>query len=454
MENRTGIDYGPYIEGEPEVEGLTPLEDLTPAELTQRQKEITQVLQETSIQVPGYAEPITFSQEDIDTIITFERILWYRPETLREIIPPRFIANVANLGVSPKEWMKAALKRPQLFYQSPETVNKNITETATLLGLKKEDYIKAALRAPSLFYQSPETINRNITETATLLGLEKEDYIKAALKDPSLLCRSPETTNGNITDTADLLGIEDKRDYIKAALKQPSLFYQSPETTNRNITDTADLLGIEDKKDYIKAALRAPSLFAILPETVNTNIEEAAVRLGFAKAQYLDIALRQPPLFYRSPVTVSENFKVVKILAGNSDNIAREMVADLPRLLTYAEERNLLHYIARQITGGETNLINNPQEIIIEYTKQHPPKASSHSLLDPDKHPEMVALLAWLRHNPRVQTKKLEELLSAFIEAGKKRRRKRTKRLKEDYETEKTAREEVEKPAREEADNF
>ena len=140
MENRTGIDYGPYIEGEPEVtpseeqdgEGglevgdLTPLEDLTPAELTQRQKEITQVLQETSIQVPGYAEPITFSQEDIDTIITFKCILWYRPETLREIIPPRFITNVANLGVSPKEWMKAALKRPQLFYQLPETIDKNI----------------------------------------------------------------------------------------------------------------------------------------------------------------------------------------------------------------------------------------------------------------------------------------------------------------------------------------
>ena len=359
MENRTGIDYGPYIEGEPEVTppeeqdgegrlevgGLTPLKDLTPAELTQRQKEITQVLQETSIQVPGYAEQITFSQEDIDTIITFKCILWYRPETLREIIPPRFIANVANLGVSPKEWMKAALKQPSLFYQSPETINRNITESA------------------------------------------------------------------------DLLGIEDKRDYIKAALRAPSLFYQSP-------------------------------------ETVNTNIEEATTRLGFTKAQYLDIALRQPPLFYCSPVTVSENFKVVKILAGNSDDIAREMVADLPNLLTYAEERNLLHYIARQITDGETNLIKNPQEIIIEYTKQHPPKASSHSLLDPDKHPEMVALLAWLRHNPRVQTKKLEELLSAFIEAGKKRRRKRTKRLKEDYETEKTARGEVEKPAREEADNF
>ena len=428
MENRTGIDYGPYTEGEPEVTppeeqdgegGLeTPLKDLTPAELTQRQKEITQVLQETSIQVPGYAEPITFSQEDIDTIITFKCILWYSPETLREIIPPRFITNVANLGVSPKEWMKAALKRPQLFYQLPETIDKNITEAAALLGLEKEDYIKVALKQPQLFYQSPETINRNITETANLLG------------------------------------IENKRDYIKAALKQPSLFCQSPETIDKNITESANLLGIEDKRDYIKATLRAPSLFAILPETVNTNIEEAATRLGFTKAQYLDIALRQPPLFYCSPVTVSENFKVVKILAGNSDDIAREMVADLPCLLAYAEERNLLHYIARQITGRKTNLINNPQEIIIEYTKQHPPKASSHSLLDPDKHPEMVALLAWLRHNPRVQTKKLEELLSAFIEAGKKRRRKRTKRLKEDYETEKTAREEVEKPAREEADNF
>jgi len=188
----------------------------------------------------GSKEEIRFSEDEISERV-LEELSGYTIDTLLSIIPARFQENVRNLDIAPEKWKRAVLAQPSLFYQSPETINKNIEGAAQLLGISKREYVRAALEQPQLFYQSPETINKNIEGAAQLLGIGKEEYVKAALKRPSLFSRSPETINKNIEEAAQLLGIS-KREYVKAALEKPQLFYQSPETINKNIEEAAQFV--------------------------------------------------------------------------------------------------------------------------------------------------------------------------------------------------------------------
>jgi hypothetical protein len=45
------------------------------------------------------------------------------------------------------------LKRPQLLYQRPETLNANVEGSAGLLGLTKAQFIGVAVKQPQLFCQ-------------------------------------------------------------------------------------------------------------------------------------------------------------------------------------------------------------------------------------------------------------------------------------------------------------
>jgi hypothetical protein len=108
-----------------------------------------------------------------------------------------------DCGLEVKDYLKAALKQPQLFYQLPETIVSNIMGVVNHpvfkdCGLEVKDYLKAALKQPPLFYQSPKTIVSNIMGVVNHpafkdCGLEVKDYLKAALKQPPLFCQSPET---------------------------------------------------------------------------------------------------------------------------------------------------------------------------------------------------------------------------------------------------------------------
>ncbi len=137
------------------------------------------------------------------------------------------------LGISQADFILAALIRPELFGQSPKTLNANIEGAVRLFWFPdlsddqfekfktgeefrdaKAHYIeKAALKNPQLFYQSPETLNANIEGAVRLLWFpqisddqfetfktsktfraQKTAYIEqAALKQPPLFCSSPKT---------------------------------------------------------------------------------------------------------------------------------------------------------------------------------------------------------------------------------------------------------------------
>jgi len=74
-------------------------------------------------------------------------------------------------------------------------------------GLTLPDYLSAALDKPSLFYQSPETIENNIRALVKKFeaeGLTVKQYLPAALKQPSLFYRSPETIAGHINLVMDM----------------------------------------------------------------------------------------------------------------------------------------------------------------------------------------------------------------------------------------------------------
>ena len=170
------------------------------------------------------------------------------------------------LKISPDQYIPAALKQPQLFYQKPETIAANIRKTAKLLDIEVSELVRAALKNPSVFYQKPETLAANINQSAEALRLTPAKFLKTALRHPPLFSQKSETISGNILRTSELLNIPIEK-LTQLAADYPSLFYQKPETITGNINKGAKLLNI-DTQEYLNAALKDPSLFYQKPESI------------------------------------------------------------------------------------------------------------------------------------------------------------------------------------------
>jgi hypothetical protein len=95
--------------------------------------------------------------------------------------------------MSKPQFIEIALRQPQLFSQSPQTLNSNTTQSAALLGLSKRQFVSAALKQPSLFYQRPETLESNAARSAELLQITKQQFVTAALRFPKLFHQNPDT---------------------------------------------------------------------------------------------------------------------------------------------------------------------------------------------------------------------------------------------------------------------
>ncbi|MEM5772033.1 MAG: hypothetical protein QXO65_00770, partial [Candidatus Aenigmatarchaeota archaeon] len=127
-------------------------------------------------------------------------------------------------GLTVEKYLEAAYKRPQLFYQSPDTIESNIRNLVKKFekeGLTVEKYLKVAYKQPQLFYQSPDTIESNIRNLVKKFeneGLTVEKYLKAACDQPSLFCQSPETIAQHIHFVQEL----EKRGVIKTPVKYGS----------------------------------------------------------------------------------------------------------------------------------------------------------------------------------------------------------------------------------------
>jgi len=182
------------------------------------------------------------------------------------------------LGIDKKSLIKAAVKRPQLFYQPPEKFRDNIHELARILKISRTELIEAALEQPSLFYQLPKTINSNITGTAKLLGINKAEFVVAALIKPMLFGQLPETIAKNVENSSQILGVS-KKAFIEAALKQPSLFSQLPETIKRNFDfiAAAHSRGHILSDNLVKGLLRKPALLTLAPNNTHLRSIDAQI---------------------------------------------------------------------------------------------------------------------------------------------------------------------------------
>ncbi|MEM2173643.1 MAG: hypothetical protein QXJ34_01420 [Candidatus Pacearchaeota archaeon] len=123
------------------------------------------------------------------------------------------------------EYLQAALKQPQLFCRSPDTIEFNIRDLVRRFepeGLTTKPYLKAALKRPQLFCLSPDTIESNIRNLVRRFepeGLTTKAYLKAALKQPQLFCQSPDTIEQHIHFVQEL----EKRGVIKIPSKYGSV---------------------------------------------------------------------------------------------------------------------------------------------------------------------------------------------------------------------------------------
>ncbi len=175
-----------------------------------------------------------------------------------------------------------AVIRGDLFYTQPQTLDANVSRSATLLGINKYQFVAAALKQPQLFSQSPSTLDGNTARSATLLGLGKRQFVGAALKQPSLLYQRPDTLDANATRSAELFDIT-KQQFVAAALKIPQLFYQNPDTVR------AKLSYIKAIAEAVGTPMDAATIFSRIPVAIaygknHLHLRYILARTGHATA--------------------------------------------------------------------------------------------------------------------------------------------------------------------------
>jgi hypothetical protein len=153
------------------------------------------------------------------------------------------VERFAAEGLTTKDYLRAALRQPQLFCQKPTTIAGNIAGVVALFtdqGLTVTDYLRAAQKRPQLFGQKPATIAANIAGVVALFtdqGLTVTDYLRAALRQPQLFYQKPAAIVSNIAGMVERFAAKGltRSDYLRAALKRPQLFCHKPATVARHI---------------------------------------------------------------------------------------------------------------------------------------------------------------------------------------------------------------------------
>ena len=103
-----------------------------------------------------------------------------------------------NYGLNTEDYLNACIKKPQLFCQSPNTIENNVRNLVKKFendGLKPKDYLKACTKQPQLFYQSPDTIAEhiNIMKFSNMnlkVPLENKNFWEKILKNPVMFSLS------------------------------------------------------------------------------------------------------------------------------------------------------------------------------------------------------------------------------------------------------------------------
>lgn len=111
----------------------------------------------------------------------------------------RLVDHFAPEGLTPETYIRAGVKRIQLFLLKPETQISNIEAVARHFqeeGLTCREYLGAATKQPQLFYQKPRTVIGNVEHVVEHFrqdGLTCRKYLRAAVQQPKMFCYTPET---------------------------------------------------------------------------------------------------------------------------------------------------------------------------------------------------------------------------------------------------------------------
>lgn len=298
--------------------------------------------------------------------------LFYRsPESVIDSITG-VVKRFRNSGLSYQKYLVVALKQSTLFAQTPLSIINNIEGVVVRFkdnGLTLALYIQAAIKHPPLFVQSPKTIEKNLIELVAKFHphLNLTSYIQAAIKKPPLFSKSSETIKKHITNVVE----EFKKhglslaSYVNISLKTPSLFTQNSETIINNIKNVVEHFSDDglDYKKYIKIACKKPQLFSQSPTTIIKNVTEIVDYFkdyGLTTSLYVKAILKQPTLFSRSPKTIIENILSI-VSTYNKYNLTIldyiEAILKQPSLLAESP-KTLVEHINHIFTLYQDNIIN------------------------------------------------------------------------------------------------
>lgn len=116
------------------------------------------------------------------------------------------------------------IKYPFIVAQDEKVLFDKIKNSSKLLGMSESDFIYCGLKNPQLFYQYPETLNKNIEDFCDLAKIDKQVYVKAVKLQPTLITNGAASLMKKLEDNSKLLGIP-QEEYIKFALNLPRLFH-------------------------------------------------------------------------------------------------------------------------------------------------------------------------------------------------------------------------------------
>jgi len=167
--------------------------------------------------------------------------------------------------------------------------------------------------------------------------------------------------------------------WINAARKRSELFYQLPRTNFAKIRPIVDFFEIS-KETYINSLLKYPALLTSNPQKIIDNSLVSTMMLGITLNDFLVIALKKPQLFCQSSDTLHQNFQALANYFGN-ERKARQEIIKSPILLTYAQERTIIHHKLHNLTGVRFSLKLNPVTCLHQFAQENPDYFSTEKLL-------------------------------------------------------------------------
>ena len=161
------------------------------------------ILTEKSLPVPESAITIDKYRQKVDSTIDNSILSNKIKKRLQERAKGAMYKEIAESeNVSAKSVgltvRKAILQIQNKYGILPPDVLDRAKSISEFLGCSEKDFIKAGINTPGLFYKTIGTYDKNIHKMSDFLGCTKEEYISKYLTNSGVLCSNPESLEKRI----------------------------------------------------------------------------------------------------------------------------------------------------------------------------------------------------------------------------------------------------------------